>query len=68
MKIENLKKNKCPECGGEMNWNAVEELLICEKCTFSLTEDQFTDYIDEVEEKEYHVNTYEENLDRLSKL
>ena len=49
MKIENLKKNKCPECGGEMNWNAVEELLICEKCTFSLTEDQFTDYIDEVE-------------------
>ena len=68
MKIENLKKNKCPECGREMNWNTVEELLICVKCTFSLTEDQFTDYIDEVEENEYHVNTYEENLDRLSRL
>lgn len=68
MKIENLKKNKCPECSSEMNWNAIDELLICEKCTFSLTEDQFTDYIDEIEEKEYHVNTYDENLDRLSRL
>jgi len=68
MKIENLKKNKCPKCEGEMNWNTFEELLICEKCLFGLTEYQFIDYIDEVEEKEYHINTYEENLDRLSRL
>jgi len=68
MKIENLKKNKCPECGAEMNWNAIEELLVCEKCAFSLTEDQFTDYLDEVEDREYHIPTYEENLDSLNKL
>jgi len=70
MKIENLKQNRCPRCGTDLTWNTTEEVLECEnkRCDFYLTEDQFTDYIDEIEDKEYHIPTYEENLDRLNKL
>ena len=44
IKIENLKKNWCPVCNQELNWNEERELLECSQCDYAITKEQFTDY------------------------
>lgn len=66
-KIENLKKNLCPECGLELNWDSEDELLKCE-CGYNITEDLFKDFMDEIIAREYKIPTVDENLTRLNNL
>lgn len=64
---ENLLKNRCPECGAELDWNSRRQLLVC-GCGLTMTKEEFSGFIDELEEKKYHIPTMDENLSGLNRL
>lgn len=67
MNIENLRKNKCPNCNDDLFWDKYEELLKC-SCGVYLNENQFKDYMDDILAGDYHIPDYDDNLRGLNNL
>lgn len=67
MNIENLRKNKCPNCNDDLFWDKYEELLKC-SCGVYMNENQFKDYMDDILAGDYHIPDYDDNLRGLNNL
>ena len=68
--LRNLKDNRCPVCGEDLDWNNKKKILEC-SCGFTLTEEEFKTLMDaevEEEDREFHIPTVEENLEGLNRL